>query len=201
MVLSLNLTQQRYLSALTVSMMANLGLLVLMAWLHYVTEPYAKIPAIPIKLLPLAKELEIAKPSASKNKTKSLVPKKDSAPMVPAVVTDSPPINNQIDEAVSSEKYAIEPLHRVTRLPQFLRRIEPVYPEDQRAVGQEAMVLVELVIDTRGRILETRIVKSAGKEFDKAVMLALEQSLFSPAYIDDREVVVRFQIPFRFQLR
>ena len=194
-------SQQRNLTALGASLMVNLGLLALMAALHYVAKPHNTIPAVPIKLLPAAKTVQLAKPVTPKQRPKQPSPQSETMPPVQPLSKAATPEERPPQVAEPTPKHTIEPLHRLTRLPQFLRRIEPSYPENERAVGKEALGLAEIVIDTRGRILEARIIKSAGADFDQAVLQALEQSLFSPGYIDDKEVVVRFQIPFRFQLR
>lgn len=64
----------------------------------------------------------------------------------------------------------------------------------------QANVLAEIAIDAEGNIQEVRIVKSAGAAFDAAVVEALKKSLFTPGYIGDKAVPVRFQVPFRFNL-
>lgn len=93
-----------------------------------------------------------------------------------------------------------QPLARLTRLPRFSKKIEAIYPASERRAGIQASVLAEIAIDAQGNIQEVRIVKSAGAAFDAAVIEALKKSLFTPGYIDDKAVPVRFQIPFRFNL-
>ena len=199
MTVSIVARNPRWLAALEVSLLANLALFALMAWLHWIASPYPNIPAIQIKLLPMAEELQIAKPSPAR---RPAAPSQTETEVAPAPQPRPEERHAQPSEtAAPSPEHAIQPLHRLTRLPQFLRRIEPVYPEGERTMGREASVLVEVVIDTRGRILEATILKSAGEHFDAAVLQALDQSLFAPGYIDDKEVVVRFQIPFVFRLR
>ena len=198
MILVLNDNDRRWLSALVWSIGFNLLLLALMAWLHYVARPHENIPAIAIKFIPSA-ELQVAKPAPP-----APAPKKRTLPQAPRATTPaSEPIEElpPVEPPAPAPDYDVQPLHRVTRIPQFLRRIEPAYPEGERVAGHEATVLVEIVIDTRGRVLEASIVKSGGAEFDSAVLDALEQSLFTPGYIEDRAVVVRLQIPFSFRLR
>jgi len=189
----------RWLPALGVSLLANLALFTLMAWLQWIASPYPNIPAIQIKLLPMAEELQVSKPSPARRSSQHSPIDAEIAPAPQPDAREPEPLEQA--PAAPSPEHAIQPLHRLTRLPQFLRRIEPVYPEGERTMGREASVLVEVVIDTRGRILEATILKSAGGNFDAAVLQALDQSLFAPGYIDDKEVVVRFQIPFVFRLR
>ncbi|MDH5755529.1 MAG: TonB family protein [Nitrospinota bacterium] len=93
------------------------------------------------------------------------------------------------------------PSHKLSRLPSFLNKVEPVYPETERFTGREARVVVEIMLSHEGKIDSIRIVKSGGEAFDRAVRESLEKSIFSPGYIDQRPVGVRVQIPFVFKLR
>ncbi|MDH5509301.1 MAG: energy transducer TonB [Nitrospinota bacterium] len=93
------------------------------------------------------------------------------------------------------------PGHKLTRLPAFVRKEEPVYPEKERFTGREARVVVELFLDTEGKINSIRIVESGGEAFDEAVKNALNESIFAPGYMGQRPVAVRVQIPFLFKLR
>lgn len=95
----------------------------------------------------------------------------------------------------------IQALGKLTRPPAFLRKIEPVYPSTEQRAGSQAYVLAEVTIDDKGNVLEVKIAKSAGVNFDKAVIDALRNSIFVPGYIDKDAVAVRVLVPFRFNLR
>jgi TonB family protein len=114
---------------------------------------------------------------------------------------DSQTANREYDRAQSAERRTtIEPLYRVTQLPGFARRIEPAYPESERALNKQARVLAEITVSDTGEILEIRIAQSGGAAFNAAVIAALKESRFTPALIRDRAVSVRFQVPFQFKL-
>lgn len=102
--------------------------------------------------------------------------------------------------ASQTSAMAVYPLSKLTRPPSFLRKIEPDYPAAERRAGSQASVLAEVTIDDKGNVLGVRIVKSAGKFFDDAVMDALKKSMFVPGYIDKEAVAVRVLVPFRFNL-
>ncbi|MDH4185190.1 MAG: TonB family protein [Nitrospinota bacterium] len=93
------------------------------------------------------------------------------------------------------------PSHKLTRLPAFVARIEPEYPENERFTGRDARVLVEILLNPDGKIDSINIIKSGGPAFDEAVVKALRESSFTPGYMDERPVAVRVQIPFVFKLR
>jgi len=61
--------------------------------------------------------------------------------------------------------------------------------------------LVEVTIDDKGKVVNIRVVKSAGINFDTAVIDALKKSLFAPAYIDTEPAAVKVLVPFRFNLK
>lgn len=94
----------------------------------------------------------------------------------------------------------IHSISKLTRPPSYLRKIEPVYPVAEQRAGSQANVLAEVTIDERGNVLGVRIVKSAGKHFDEAVIEALNKSTFVPGYINRDAVAVRVLVPFRFNL-
>jgi TonB family protein len=81
-----------------------------------------------------------------------------------------------------------------------LRKIEPLYPASERRAGIQASVLAEVTIDMQGHVQDVKIITSAGAAFDAAVIEALRKSSFTPGYISDIAVPVRFQVPFRFNL-
>ncbi|MDH5637380.1 MAG: TonB family protein [Nitrospinota bacterium] len=108
---------------------------------------------------------------------------------------EQPPMPSQPPEPVYI------PSHKLSRLPAFVRKAEPVYPEKERFTGREARVVVELLLDNEGKINSLRIVESGGEAFDDAVKQALEDSMFAPGYMGQRPVAVRVQIPFVFKLR
>lgn len=93
------------------------------------------------------------------------------------------------------------PIARLTKIPTFSRRVEPVYPENERVLGKETVVLAEIDLDEKGSIIEIRIINSGGKAFDQAVENALKKSQLTPGYTKDRAVPVRVQIPFAFKLK
>jgi TonB family protein len=143
----------------------------------------APLPEIPPKIEP--------QPSTASAKTEPApAPIPSKVEMTPAPTAEPPP--PPLPKA--------QPLYKLTRLPAFADKQTPYYPDHERVNGREAAVLAEVFLDPQGKILEIRIMESGGTAFDEAVTSALQSSRFSPGYIDDEPVAVRFQIPFRFEL-
>lgn len=99
-----------------------------------------------------------------------------------------------------AEGAAEQPLSEITRHPSYIRKIEPVYPRQEQRAGSQANVLAEVTVDSKGKVMEVKIIRSAGIYFDNAVIDALKKSIFSPAYINKEPVAARVLVPFRFKL-
>jgi protein TonB len=123
-----------------------------------------------------------------------------SKPQVTPAPTNDFQSSDYIQESIQSE-LAVQPLSKITRPPGFLRKVEPVYPSSEQRAGSQASVLVEVTIDDKGKVVNIRVVKSAGINFDTAVIDALKKSLFAPAYIDTEPAAVKVLVPFRFNLK
>ncbi|MBI2060073.1 MAG: energy transducer TonB [Nitrospirae bacterium] len=93
------------------------------------------------------------------------------------------------------------PLPAVSALPSFKTKIEPEYPDQARRAGLDGLVVLEVGIDSAGRVFEVSVVQSAGHGFDEAAMTAMKNSVFYPARRGNEPVAVRLRIPVRFTLR
>ncbi len=84
--------------------------------------------------------------------------------------------------------------------PQFIRFVTPGYPRLAVLSQVEGLVLVHMLVDTRGRVIDARA--TGGPEIlrEAAVQAAL-QCLLTPAMQGDRPVAVWVSLPFRFSLK
>lgn len=180
----------------TLAALFHLALLGPLAWMHAVSPQHTQIAAMRVVFMP---ETQSAPPAEQPTQQPRPLPDTPAPPVTEAAHAQPQPGSAPAETLAST--LDIQPLHRLSQAPRFLQRIDPAYPEAERASGRQANLVVEVVVDTRGRVLEATIVKSGGPHFDQAALKAVEQSLFVPGYIDSQPVVVRFQIPFRFQLR
>jgi periplasmic protein TonB len=194
-----------------VSLLLHATLLVLVAYQMSAPRPdISQLQTITVELLGQT-PTSVSKPQVQA--TKPVVPIQPVEEPVPAVNPVPPDLQadaaipeqsgssgEKSNAATESQPAAVYPLSKLTRPPAFLRKIEPVYPVAERRAGSQANVLAEVTIDDKGNVLGVRIVKSAGKNFDEAVMEALKKSMFVPGYIDREAVAVRVLVPFRFNL-
>ncbi|MGD8560495.1 MAG: TonB family protein [Gammaproteobacteria bacterium] len=125
-------------------------------------------------------------------------------PPVPQPVEEPPaePVQSSPEEVSSLEQLPKPaPLFRLTSMPRFAHKVEPQYPAVMRALGKEATVKLEVLIDRTGMVRKVTILQSGGDAFDKAATEALLSSNFVPGNIEGTPVAVRMRIPIRFSLR
>lgn len=85
--------------------------------------------------------------------------------------------------------------------PTLVHAQTPVYPDMAKRIGAQGRVLVELVIDTNGRVIAVRIAQSNTIEsLERAAMDAAWGFLFDPARQGDKPVRARVVVPFDFRL-
>jgi vitamin B12 transporter len=84
-------------------------------------------------------------------------------------------------------------------VPQAVYVAPPAYPRAALARGEEADVVLELVIDPQGRVTHAVVVGSASAEFDEAALEAARRCTFVPAKRSGAPIAakIRFVYPFR----
>ena len=76
------------------------------------------------------------------------------------------------------------------------------YPEIARRAGVEGMVVVQVLIDTKGNVDDTRVAKSLGNNgCDEAAIEAIKKTKWKPALQRDKPVKVWVSIPVIFKLK
>jgi TonB family protein len=75
--------------------------------------------------------------------------------------------------------------------PKSLSRKAPLYPSELREAGIEGSVVVSMVIDTNGRVIEARIEKSTHQGFEFAALRAVQEWQFEPGRKGGRQVNTR----------
>lgn len=88
----------------------------------------------------------------------------------------------------------------VTRPPDELTPVLPEYPEWAQEQGVTAVVVAQVTIDAAGQVVDVRIVRSGGKDFDRAARAALGTARYRPYVKDGKAVPAIFERRFDFQL-
>jgi periplasmic protein TonB len=97
------------------------------------------------------------------------------------------------------------PAHRVragrdVSPPKRLREVSPVYPRAARLSRLEGVVVVECVIDERGRVQNATVVKGV-PVLDDAALDAVRQWAYAPSMLNGVPVEVVMTVTVTFQLR
>ncbi len=146
------------------------------------------------------------------------------APKRPAVPIESESEDIPEDETIETTELSFDDLPEPPEPPDevdetaqifyaFDKRPEPiggmaaiqrnlVYPEMARKAGVEGTVMVQAVIDSKGNVIQTEVIKSLGNNgCDEAAMAAIRKVKWKPAQQRDKPVTVRIAIPVIFRLR
>jgi protein TonB len=76
------------------------------------------------------------------------------------------------------------------------------YPEIARRAGVEGMVMIYALINTRGEVVQTKVLKSLGNNgCDEAAIEAIKKVKWKPALQRDKPVKVWVSIPVNFKLK
>jgi periplasmic protein TonB len=84
--------------------------------------------------------------------------------------------------------------------PQLVERVEPLYPEVERKLHKEGIVILEAIITTDGTVEEIGILKSADVILDEAARRAVMQWRYKPATLNGRAVRVYLTVTVTFRL-
>lgn len=86
------------------------------------------------------------------------------------------------------------------RQPAKIKDVAPVMPASARQTGVFGVVILELTIDTEGRVSNARVLRSIPL-LDKAALDAVQQWEFAPTYVDGRAVPVIMTVTVPFEAR
>jgi len=87
-----------------------------------------------------------------------------------------------------------------TRPVRVIHQVNPLYPPAAQAMGLAGKVMVQVIINEHGRVVNARILQSNNPIFNAVALAAAKKWKFSPPLSQaGQKVSVYFIIPFRFQ--
>jgi protein TonB len=86
------------------------------------------------------------------------------------------------------------------KAPEYVKRVEPKYPELAMRAGLEGKVSVKLWVDKEGKVKQVVILKSDAEIFNQPSIDAAMQFVFTPAYMNNGPVAVWVATQFKFKL-
>jgi protein TonB len=87
-------------------------------------------------------------------------------------------------------------------IPLYRDNPPPRYPRIARRKGYEGTVVLEVLVNTEGKVADYRIIRSCGHSvLDKAAMKSIRNWLFEPGMKGEIKVEMWVKVPIRFQLK
>lgn len=169
----------------------------------------AKAPPKPHPTLPRLARTGDAKPEAIARPKPAAAVEAASAPASPEVARAAPSVGasggvaqGTVGGTAGGLGDAALPVGAVAAPPELVDRVVPEYPARARELEVEGQVLLEVVLDRRGRPeADIKVLKSV-KLLDAAAIAAVRQWRFRPARdAEGNAVRVVMEVPVRFVLR
>jgi len=114
------------------------------------------------------------------------------------VVTD--PVADPLFDGKAEAKPALLPVFKAR--PLYKKNPRPEYPSVARRRRYQGTTLLEVLVDSQGRVGELRVSQSCGHDIlDRAALTAVKGWLFEPGRKGDDTVDMWVRVPVRFQLR
>ncbi len=88
----------------------------------------------------------------------------------------------------------------LTRAPELLEEVPPVYPPGAIEAGVEGDVVIQITIGTEGTITEATVISGPGHGLDEAGLEAAKQLRFTPAEVDGEIRAIAIFYTFQFRL-
>lgn len=86
--------------------------------------------------------------------------------------------------------------------PKLIKLVKPKYPDIARKAGIEGMVILKILVDVDGKVIDAKVLKSLGNVgCDESAIEAAKKCLFEPALQRDKPVRVWVSYPVRFVLK
>ena len=89
----------------------------------------------------------------------------------------------------------------ISSMPSLRKEIRAAYPEAARAARIEGSVVMDVLIDANGFVVDVRVISGLGYGLDEAAVKAMKQFEFEPARVQDQKVAVKIRYTYRFELR
>jgi protein TonB len=90
-------------------------------------------------------------------------------------------------------------LHQGIEAPRKVADVAPIYPQAARMAKIEGIVILEVVIDERGTVKNTRVLKSVPL-LDQAAVDAVSRWTFSPARLNGEAIPIVMTVTVNFRL-
>lgn len=76
----------------------------------------------------------------------------------------------------------------------LIKKVEPVYPENARHIPVRGPVVLDVVANEKGEVVNVKIVRGGNPLVQKPVFDAVTQWRYSPTYVNGKPVSVKFRV-------
>lgn len=87
----------------------------------------------------------------------------------------------------------------VSEMPQVVSEVRPNYPKEAREKGVEGSVVMDVLIDDKGKVRQVTVIEGEGI-FRQGAIEAMKKFLFRPAKVDGKPVAVKIRYSLKFLL-
>ena len=84
-------------------------------------------------------------------------------------------------------------------VPKKTKHVQPVYPAEALAQGIRGIVILDIVVDAKGKVTSTSVLRSV-PGLDEAAIAAARQWEYEPTKVDGKPASVRLTVPITFSL-
>jgi periplasmic protein TonB len=88
----------------------------------------------------------------------------------------------------------------VTSMPQIKNEFKIPYPPEAREKGITGKVILDILIDSEGKVRQASLVKGLGFGLDEAALVGVKNFEFSPAKVGNQKVAVKIRYAINFVL-
>lgn len=107
-----------------------------------------------------------------------------------------------LDPEQEAKKNAADPLTRLedSQKPKIVKKVNPVYPEEALKSKIEGVVMMEAMIDERGKVRRLRVISSPSLLLNHAALDAVKQWEYEPYIVDGKAKPIVFTVTVTFSL-
>src|ERR1700722_16464458 len=84
--------------------------------------------------------------------------------------------------------------------PTLISKVEPEYSEEARKAKFQGVVVLQIVVDSKGNAVGARVIRSLGLGLDEKAIEAVEKWKFKPGFKDGKPVAVAATVEVNFRL-
>lgn len=156
------------------------------------------IDIIEIKNATLGEKSKAAPQPLQKPPPKNVAPPSSNAPSTnPAANSTQTSSTNTASTSgtgTASEEY------EVSEMPVLVNEVRIPYPPGAKSKGIQGVVLIDLIIDSEGRVRKADLINGPADDLNDAALKAVQNFKFKPAQKDDKAVAVKIRYAYRFIL-